>query len=321
MRTISLVLVMASMACYREAVPPPSAAPPIANKVAPRPEPVASRDVLAYLPIDTQLVTSIDFKAVRASELWAEYEPQLYAAVGKVLAAIRDNCGFDPVQTVESMTLGVRTFEGDDSESVAVIRGVDRDALMACIAADQGRTPGSAVIVDRGILRFAPEGDDRNIAGFADRSTMVVHISPGASPDTLRAMLRTGVPLRGSAGFLALFERIPSDAALWVLIREDASVLRRFPTTGPTVRAMYGEIRVGTSLAAAVHIVVDDANQAKQHAASFDQFAQQARPMFDKLGATSDGPVITVECELSSTKLQTLVTAALSMYRSRTTKP
>jgi hypothetical protein len=323
MRTISLVLVVASMACYREAaVPPsagPSAAPPLANRVAPRPEPRASRDVLAYLPVDSEFVISLDFRAVRASELWAEYEPQLYAVVGKVLAAIRDNCGFDPLQAVESMTLAVRDFQ--DTESVAVIRGVDRDALMACITADQGRTPGSPIVVDRGILRFAHEGDRRELAGFADRSTMVVHIASGASPDTVRAVLRSGVPLRAAPGFLALFERIPSDVALWLLVRDNASVLRRLPAAGPTVRGVYGEIRVSASLAAAVHIIVDDANQATQHAASFDQLVQQARPMFDKLRATSDGTVITIECELSSTRLQTLVTAALAMYRTRSAKP
>ena len=320
MRTIWLVLVVASMACYREAASPssgPSAAPLIAK--APRPEPRASRDILAYLPGDTELVISVDLKAVRASELWVEYEPQLYAAIGKLRAGIRDHCGFDPVQTVESMTFGLRNFE--NKESVTVIRGVDRDALIACITADQGRTPGTPIVVDRGILRFAHDGDRLELAGFADRSTMVIHSGSDATPDTVRALLRSGVPLRGDPSFLAQLERIPSDVAVWFLVRDNASVMRRFPATGPAVRGIHGEIRVGASVAAAVHLIVDDANQAAQLAAAADPWVRQGRGLFDKLSATSDGPVITVECELSSTKLHTLVAAAVSMYRSRAATP
>jgi hypothetical protein len=58
-----------------------------------------------------------------------------------------------------------------------------------------------------------------------------------------------------------------------------------------------------------------------QLAAAADPWVRQGRGLFDKLSATSDGPVITVECELSSTKLHTLVAVAVSMYRRRAATP
>jgi hypothetical protein len=316
MRTFSLVLVVASMACYREAaVSPslgPSAAPPIANKSAPRAEPVASRDVLAYLPVDSEIVMRLDVKRVRASELWAEYEPMVVAALGVKLTEVRDKCGFDPIGAIDSVTFGLRGASGKDG--VIVLRGWERDKLMACLEAERAGGDTSLVANDRGILTFRSKDGKQHVAGFADRSTLVFHLSSHATSEDMRVLLRGGAPLRRSPTFLALYERLSRDVAVWFLMTGNAGVLRALPSSGPKMRGMYGTIDVGASVVAAAHVLMDDVNQAAQIAVVLDQYLQQARPMFDRLRATSDGDVITIECELSSAQLRTLAGLAFSMF-------
>ena len=315
MRTISLVLVVASMACYREAASPASPAAPIANQVTSRPERRVSQDVLAYFPVDSEFVVKINFKAVRASAMWEDFQPKIYEAIGTLLAMVRERCGFDPVESVESFAFAMRNIQ--DRDSVAVIRGLERDAYMACLAT---RDPSGAVAVgnDHGIVKFTGLSGRTMFGAFADRSTLVIHTSSQASPDSLRAVLRGGAPLRRSPTFLAMFDRLSQDVALWFLVDGKASWLRTLPASGPKVRGIYGSFALDAIATLALHVLVDDASQAAQLAADLDQELKQARPLFDKLTATSDGDAITMECQMSPTQVQRMLGVVASTYRNRT---
>jgi hypothetical protein len=317
MRTISLVLVVASMACYREAASPPSPAAPVANKVTPRAEPRASHDVLAYLPVDSIFVVRIDFKAIRASAMWEHFRPKIDEAIGGMLAVLRERCGFDPLESVESFAFAMRSIE--DRDGVAVVRGLDRDAYMACIASARDR--GGAVLVenDPGIFTYTGLGGRALFAAFVDRSTAVVHTSRQASPDRLRAVLRGGTPLRRSPAFLAMFDRMAQDVALWFLVSSSAWNQTAF--SGPKLRGIHGSMAVDAMATFALHIVVDDASQATQLGAALDQQLKQARPLFDKLTTTSDGDTITVECQMSVAQVERALGVWAARYRSAHTKP
>jgi hypothetical protein len=316
MRSISLVLVVASVACYREAAPPPPAPSPLANKVVPSAEAAASTDILAFLPIDSEFVMRIDVKAVRTSALWAEYQPQISAAIGKGLAEMQATCGFDPIHAVDSVTVGVRDF--DASDAVVVVRGFDRDLFFACMEAQ--RVPSTLITNDHGILTFARAGQRTHLAGFADRSTLVFDGSQKPTRESLRTLLRSGAPLRHSPGFLALLRGVETDAALWFLMNGNASALRS-ADMGIKPRSVYGAIHVAHNIAALGRVRVESADQAVQLAAAADVQLQRARPLFDKLTATSEGDVITIACEMSSAQLRSLIAIASSVYKGFGVKP
>ncbi|HEY0993152.1 MAG TPA: hypothetical protein VGD80_39135 [Kofleriaceae bacterium] len=320
MRTISLVLVVASMACYREATSPPSSrpsAPPIANRAAPPREPVASQDALAYLPADSEFVIRLDLKALRKSPLWAEYAPQIAAAAVR-MAEIRDKCGIDLLETIESVTVGYRNVEATDA--VLVMRGVQRDALMACNTLQRRDDDPVEVAADRGIYTMASRDGTRQLLAFADRSTMVFQSSTRDMPDSMRAMLRGGAPLRRSPDFLAAYERLSPGVALWFVMTGNGSLFQSLPADA-AIRSAYGTVRVDDNVVVAMHMMVDDAGRATQTSALLDHVLQRARPMFTRLTATSEGATITVECELSPAQLRTLVAVARSVYSRRVAKP
>jgi hypothetical protein len=316
MRSISLVLAVASVACYREAASLPPAAPPLANTVAPRVEPAASNDILAFLPGDSEFVMRIDVKAVRSSALWAEYQPQISAAIGKGLAEMNAICGFDPIQAVDSVTVGIRSI--DASDGVVVVRGVDRELFFACL--DAQRVRSSLITNDHGILTIARDNKRTQLAGFADRSTLVVDGSLKPTRESLRTLLRGGAPLRHSPSFLALLKQVETDAALWFFVNGNASALRSADMRMKP-RSVYGAIYVAENVTALAHVRVDGVDQAAQLAATADAQLQRARPLFDKLTATSEGDVLTIACEMSSAQLRSLIAMASSMYKSFGVKP
>ena len=313
MRTISLVLVVASLACYREAASPPPPAAPIANKVTPRAEPRASRDVLAYLPIDSELVVRIDFKAIRASAMWEQFRPRIDEAIGGVLATLRERCGFDPIESIESFAFALRSVE--DRDGVGVLRGLDRDAYMACLAIARG----VPVANEDGIFTTTGLTGRTLFSAFADRSTLVADTSGQAGPDRLRGVLRDGAPLRRSPAFLAMFDHMSQDVAMWFLVNGRSSWFRTLP--GPKVRGIYGSLAVDANLTLALHVVIEDAAQVPRLVADLDQQLKQARPLFDKLTTKSNGDMITVELQMSPAQVQRTLGVFASMYRSAHAKP
>jgi hypothetical protein len=271
------------------------------------------------LPIDSELVVRIDFKAVRASAMWEHFRPKIYDAIGAVLAMMRERCGFDPVESIASVALAMRSIQ--DRDAVAVIRGLDRDAYLACVASVRDSGGRVSVANDDGMFTFTGLSGHTLWGRFADRSTLVIHTSSQARADSLRAVLRGGAALRRSPAFLAMFDHLAQDVALWFVVDPEGSWFRTHAGAGPRMRGIYGSFAVDAIATLAIHVVIDDAAQASQLAAAVDQQLKQARPLFDKLTATSDGDMISVECQMSPAQVDRILGMTGAMFKSAHTKP
>ena len=84
---------------------------------------------------------------------------------------------------------------------------------------------------------------------------------------------------------------------------------------------MYGSIDIGASLVAAAHVIMEDATQAAQTAGVLNQYLQQARPLFDKLTATSDGAELIVTCEMSLQQVERTIDVVAARYIGLTATP
>jgi hypothetical protein len=299
MRRISLVLVLglAAAACHHENVAPPS------NQAAPRPS--ATSDALAFLPLDADIVLGVDVAALRTSALWAEYQSGLTDLLGPQLASIQKTCGFDPIQTVESVTLAVSAKEG--TNTVLVVRGLDRDRTIACLKTNV--IPDTTVAMDRDVVSLTHGGGGRDVLAFADRSTLVLEGSKQPTPDGLRARLQGGAPLRGSPAFLEMFGRLERGATVWVVINGNASLFDKLAGTGMRPSAIYGTVHAAAGLGSKVHMRMPSPDQAKQLAATAQGQTQQAASMFSRLDVTAEGDVVTIALEMSLDNVRTMVSA------------
>ncbi|HEY0477180.1 MAG TPA: hypothetical protein VGD37_06630 [Kofleriaceae bacterium] len=314
MLRISLALVLASAACYHEGAAPPS------NKLAPSAEPMVAADPLSFLPLDSDIVLGIDIRALRASALWKEYLPRLTQAVGANLAEVQRRCGFDPIQAIDSVTIGTRTK--DTSDTVVVIRGPERDRTVACLQSNVA--PGTTVTTvpgDRGVLLVASKNGARNLATFADRSTLVLVGATRSTPDALRAVLRGGAPLRGSQGFVAAFDRLEPGATMWLVVNGKALIFDQMAVGGVRPLAMYGTLRVGDGLQGRLHVRLTTPDEAAKLAGVAQTQIQPAAAMVDRLTATAEGDVMTVAADMSIDKVRALASMLLSVAGSALTSP
>jgi hypothetical protein len=268
--------------------------------------------VLAFLPVDADMVVGVDVAALRGSALWAEYQGKLTDAAGPQLANVQKTCGFDPLQSVSSVTLAA--YSKDMAGAVAVVRGLDRDRTIACL--QNKVVPDVTVASDHGVVTLTHTNGSRDVLSFADSTTLVLQgakASAQPTPDQLRAVMQAGVPLRSSPTFLDMFNRLEKGATMWMVVNGNASAFDKLGmATRP--RAIYGTLRAADGLSGKVHIRMPTADDAKQLTGMAQAQIQQAAAMFDQLDVAAEGEVMTVTVALSMSKLRSMVQMMSMMF-------
>jgi hypothetical protein len=311
--SLALALALASTlaACHHDA----ATAPP-SNRRAPSAPAAAIADPLGFLPVDSDVVIGIDVRGLRASALWAEYQPQLARAIGPQLGEVQRSCGFDPLQAIDSITVGGAS---KSSEAVIVVRGLDRDRTVACL--ERNLIPDTKVTSDHGMLLLANQSGRRNLVTFADRTTLVLQGSTAPTPESLRAVLQSGVPLRGSPGFVATFERLEPGATLWMVINGKAAFFDKFADAAIRPVAIFATLRLGDGFAAKAHMRLATPEAAAQATALAQAQIAQAAAMFDRLEVAADADVMTVTAEMKLDKVRTLIAMLVNLVGAAATSP
>jgi hypothetical protein len=214
---------------------------------------------------------------------------------------MRDQCGFDPLRSVERLAIGGRLSSNEQFDGVIVIRGVSGAKTLECIAK---ATEGEGVVSnERGILSVDRGGTDRMVATIVASSTLVVQTGGSASAATLDAIVRSGSPLRRSKGFMTLFDRREPNASAWGMISGNSPLLAQMAQAGAKPRSVDGTVVLDARMNAVVR--VGFANQAEA-----DQVRQELAPVLpmasgrvEKLemmvnGSTLRGEVIATEPQL-----------------------
>ena len=125
-----------------------------------------------------------------SSAIDAHQNPQL-ADLGRARAAcrkraglgsrseLRTACGFDPLQTVERVSIGLRSPDADHIAGVVVVHGVGA-GTMACIKSRTGAHE------DRGVV-ITSEGEHKQAASTVIGSTLVAEVEADPSVDGTRS--------------------------------------------------------------------------------------------------------------------------------------
>jgi RNA polymerase sigma factor (sigma-70 family) len=202
---------------------------------------------LGLLPADSDLVFGIDMTRIQRSALWMTFvAPQLSNASG--LHDFMTECGFDPLASLTSASIGVKGLGTDTDSGTMVVHGFDKPKVLACL---QRKDLGSGDVTLDGDVVFLGS----NMAfTFTDNTTaLVVFASAGVTKaDVEKAAANTG-GLQASPAFADLFANINSDDPLWLVVTPSSPLFAMMNSAiakaaNFQVRALYGSIDITSSI-------------------------------------------------------------------------
>jgi hypothetical protein len=305
MRPALVLCVLA--ACYHDPAPSPVV---VANHPVRSPRaPGAASDPLGYLPVDSEIVLSLDANRLRASGLWKMIKPRIEAKAGEVLEKFRTQCGVDLLLSIKQIAMSFKGFgEAPGPHGVFVVRGLDRTALTACMDRLVGTDPRVSFANGVVMVTAAP-GENATAFTFASASTLVGVISPTASPEELAAVLKAGAPLRDSPMFLELLGQIQTKSTMWFAMNGNSKVFDKMPSLGFRPKAFTGSVDLANGFAGVARMRLDSADNARHLVGLGQPQLGQVKSMLDELELTSEDADVVLRVAMSQTQLESIVKA------------
>jgi hypothetical protein len=266
-------------------------------------------DPVGFLPVDSEVVFSLDAEQLRGSEIWRMLEPKLWASAGSDLAAFKVVCGFDPVSAVRGITVGVKALKQDTPDAVLVVSGIDRARLTDCMARTSKEGEKGVALHKDGVITIAGDAKDPSHVAFAfvDASTVVAQVGPLASHDSLLAILKSGAPLRKSPAFVELIAQVNLEASLWTVINGNSSVFEQAAALGVKPKAMFGSVGLTKGLDASVRFRLSTPQEAQSLTAMAQGQLSIASSFFEKLDITADDADVVIIAVMTEAQLQNMV--------------
>jgi hypothetical protein len=272
----------------------------IGNKTPTSPYAAAIDDVLGFLPADSEIVVGIDGVQLRKSALWTQFSPTLIAKMGSELGELRTACGFDPVQTVERITVGVRM--ADDVVGVVVVRGVGA-STMGCVRTYLGKEFGG-VVDDKGVLVIALDDHEKS-AWTMVGSTLIIQLGLDVGHDSMQAVLGAGAPLRASRPFMDVYGQLESGATVWGVISGKSKLFDDAGAKRP--RTLLGTVTVADHLVIAGKGVFDTADVAHSVNQDVQDTFQQNRGFTELANSVVDGNAVSIRVSMGAVQLRRLL--------------
>lgn len=267
----------------------------------------AAGGAVAILPDSSQYVFGINVAAIRQSGLWKQYGPEItskLSAEPKYAKAISD-CGFDPIQTINSITVGAKSLD-DKADTVIVVEGLDKAKVLAC--ADKMKAEvaqdGTDMSHDADTITVKAKDGETTVIGFSG-NTLVADAGPGATKDAVAALIKGDHSLAKSAAFTALLGKVHTSDALWAVINGDVPMLSSNTPLGKP-QALYGSVQVTDGIAVDGHIKAATADAAKAFVDMMTQQSAKAKMFVDKLDITNAADEVTIAIVVGAEKLKSL---------------
>jgi len=289
---------------------------PTEPKPAPAVQIVGGED-LALLPADSELVMGLNFTQLKQSALWKQFSPKLMEKISGGLNEFKAACGFDPIDAIQTVSLGVKGVGTDNVDGAFVIHGPDKAKSMACIdkAKVEAKKKGTDVTVDGEVVLVKDKSGKPSAWTFTNANTLVGVVGAAASKDTLLAATKGTSTLKTSQTFVEMYNKINTKESLWLLVNGNAPFMAKAAQAGVKPKAVFGSLNVTDGLTLDLRIRLGSPDEATQlvNMAKGQTNNAQVKQMFDKLDVTADGNDAKIALAMSNAKLQNLIQMASSM--------
>ena len=287
----------------------PGMGKPVDKVPAATPSVNANAGDLALLPLDSEVVMGLNWAQLQKSDLWKQFvEPKLMAQAAPGIEKFKAACGFNPMETITSVSAGVKGVGEPKPTGAFVVHGIDKAKVMSCMdkAKEEAKKDGTDVVVEGDIILIKDAKGDNVGFTFTNDSTLLAVVGPAATKEGVTEAAAGKGTLATSATFTEMYSKINTGDSLWMLMNGNSKAFDKMPM-GMKLKAMFGSLNVTDGLALDLRVRLDSADKAAELANMGKMQAAQAAKMVDKLEITNDGADVHVEVALSQAKLQSLV--------------
>jgi hypothetical protein len=282
-----------------------SAPAPAPSHKAPAPSYAAALDdVLGFLPGDSELVVGVDGNQIRTTAIWSQVAPRLEKVLGSELQQVRTACGFDPLATVERLSLGLHAVDQDRMAGVIVARGVGAGTL-GCVRTHFGK--GGAVLDDKGVLVMDHHDGRIKTAWTVVGTSVVVQIGQDVGHDSMQAVLASGSPLRARGAFMTIFNRLPKGGSVWGIVDGHSKLFDELSGTGMRPLAIEGTVTLSDRIVVAGTATFDSPEVAAKVDALVKGSFAQIQAYVERGDSRADGAAVHVDVSVSGAQLQRLL--------------
>lgn len=271
----------------------------------------AAADDLSLLPADSEMVMGLNFAQLQQSALWKQYAPKLMEKAASGLAEFKAACGFDPMEQIKSVSVGMKGVDGGKPDGAVVIHGLDKGKSMACIdkAKAEAAKNGTEISVDGDVFLVKAKGGESSAWTFVNGDTLLGTLGAAASKDGVLAAAKGTSALKTSQAFVEMYSKINTKESLWLLVNGNAPFMAKAASAGVKPKAIFGSLNVTDGLTLDLRIRFASADEATQlvNMAKGQTDNPQVKQMFDKLDVTSDGADAKIAVAMSNQKLQQLI--------------
>ena len=298
-------------------------APTLGPTAAPRL--IASRSLaqadLDKLPPDAEAVFGVNFAQVRQSALWQRYAAPYLANVDG-LRRFEALCGFDPLASLGSLSLGLKGFDdtGNNVSGVIVIHGFEKAKAMTCFdkhGLPEAQIDGSQIAIDGDVVLMTDRDGSHTAFTFVDNTTALVVLGPDAASRASVERIATGDSgLATSSTYGTMLQYVNTDASFWLMASSTSPLLAEMnkaiaPYIPMQLGASHVSLNVTDALAADLGVHLGSPAMVAKLVAAFEKEMASAegalvRQFFDQLDVAGDGSDLIVSLAVSGDSLPKL---------------
>ncbi|MGE5185610.1 MAG: hypothetical protein ACM31C_26295 [Acidobacteriota bacterium] len=270
-------------------------------------------DDLSLLPVDSELVVGINFAQVQQSALWKQFvAPKLATADLSGIQKFKALCGFDPLDSLKSVAVGMKGVGGESPVGAIVIHGFDKSKSMACFDKDgvsEVEKDGSKVTIDGDVVMITDKSGKQFGFTFVNDTTALAVMGPdAATKDGIKKVAAGGTALKTSPAFVDMYKKINTGDSLWLVAKGDAPFMAKAAIPGAKLKAAFGSLNITDGLSVDFRLRLGSPDEATQlvSMAKGQIDNPQAKQFFDKIEVTADGPDVKIAVAMSAEKLKQL---------------
>lgn len=270
---------------------------------------------------DMDLVVGMNFNSLRANVAYAMAKPMVMGMLNKEsggkYAAFTGACGFDPIESIHSFTMG-GVINGDD-DFLFVVAGVDRNRLVKCMEGIAKLANDELKIANEGKLTtFTGNNDEPMHIAWHSDSTLL--FAPKAKKDALLERAAGKKGMSGNASMTELLGRVNNKATVWAVSTPPADKQKdmEIKFTG-----LHASLDLNDGLVAKLALMTTDEAEAQKGADKLKTELQKqlgemegspmsamAKQYAEKVKIVTDGKYVIVELSLSDEEYQQVLAMA-----------